>query len=83
LCADPERVHMAPRSRKGCWRMSPDEIVRHALNNRWREEQGVPDRNARAAIAASKNTRSQTAWTKRIAVKAIWTVLYYGPDARV
>ena len=40
---DPERVHMATRSRKGYWRMSQNEIVRHALNNRWLEEQGVPD----------------------------------------
>lgn len=59
LGADPERVHMATRSRKGYWRMSQNEIVRYALNNRWLEEQGVPD------------------------MRAIWTVLYYGPDARV
>ena len=59
LGADPERVHMATRSRKGYWRMSQNEIVRYALNNRWLEEQGVPD------------------------MRAIWTVLYYGPQARV
>jgi len=46
LGADPERVHMATRSRKGYWRMSQNEIVRHALNNRWLEEQGVPDLKA-------------------------------------
>ena len=39
--------------------MSQNELVRVALNNRWLEEQGVPD------------------------MKAVWTVLYYGPDARV
>jgi hypothetical protein len=55
LGADPETVHMATRSRKGYWRMSQNEIVRFALNNRWLEEQGVPDLNAAAAIAALKN----------------------------
>jgi len=59
LGADPERVHMATRSRKGYWRMSQNEIVRFALNNRWLEEQGVPD------------------------MRITWTVLYYGPEARV
>ena len=46
LGADPATVHMATRSRKGYWRMSQNEIVRYALNNRWLEEQGVPDMNA-------------------------------------
>jgi hypothetical protein len=46
LGADPGTVHMATRSRKGYWRMSQNEIVRHALNNCWLEEQGVPDVNA-------------------------------------
>ena len=46
LGADPKTVHMAPRSRKGYWRMSQNEIVRFALNNRWLEEQGVPDMRA-------------------------------------
>ena len=46
LGADPETVHMATRSRKGYWRMSQNEIVRYALNNRWLEEQGVPDMKA-------------------------------------
>ena len=35
-------------------RMSQNEIVRFALNNRWLEEQGVPDMNAPAAIAVLK-----------------------------
>lgn len=43
LGVNPKRVHMASRSRKGYWRMSQTEIVRFALNNRWLEEQGVPD----------------------------------------
>ncbi len=42
LGADPDTVHMATRSRKGYWRMSQNEMVRYALNNRWLEEQGVP-----------------------------------------
>ena len=42
----PSKVHMATRSRKGYWRMSQIEIVRNALNNRWLEEQGVPDMEA-------------------------------------
>ena len=46
LGADPATVHMATRSRKGYWRMSQNEIVRYALNNRWLEEQGVPDMRA-------------------------------------
>ena len=46
LGADPDKVHMATRSRKGYWRMSQNEIVRFALNNRWLEEQGVPDMRA-------------------------------------
>ena len=46
LGANPETVHRATRSRKGYWRMSQNEIVRHALNNRWLEEQGVPDMRA-------------------------------------
>ena len=37
--------------------MSQNEIVRFALNNRWLEEQGVPDMNAPAAIAALKNAK--------------------------
>ena len=46
LGADPATVYMATRSRKGYWRMSQNEIVRYALNNRWLEEQGVPDMRA-------------------------------------
>ena len=57
LGADPDKVHTATRSRKGYWRMSQNEIVRFALNNRWLEEQGVPDMNAPAAIAAIRNAK--------------------------
>jgi hypothetical protein len=64
LGADPATVHMATRSRKGYWRTSRNEIVRFALNNCWLEEQGVPDMNATAAVAARKKPRSQTAWTE-------------------
>ena len=79
LGADPKTVHMATRSRKGYWRMSQNEIVRFALNNRWLEEQGVPDLNAVAAIAAWKTAKPN----RMDEVKAIWIKLHYGPDARV
>jgi len=46
LGVNPGKVHMATRSRKGYWRMSQNELVRIALNNRWLEEQGVPDMRA-------------------------------------
>ena len=46
LGVNPGRVHMATRSRKGYWRMSQNSMVRVALNNRWLEEQGVPDMRA-------------------------------------
>jgi len=46
LGVNPSKVHMATRSRKGYWRMSQNELVRFALNNRWLEEQGVPDMRA-------------------------------------
>jgi RNA-directed DNA polymerase len=46
LGVDPAKVHMATRSRKGYWRMSQNELVRNALNNRWLEVQGVPDMRA-------------------------------------
>jgi hypothetical protein len=52
LGINPGRVHLATRSRKGYWRMSQNSIVRVALNNRWLEEQGVPDMNALAGVAA-------------------------------
>ena len=74
---------MATRSRKGYWRMSQNELVQIALNNRWLEEQGVPDMNAPVALAARKIPQSHTAWTQRSGVKAVWIVLHYGPKARV
>jgi hypothetical protein len=42
----PKRVNMASRCQKGYWRASPIKNVRNALNNRWLEEQGVPDMEA-------------------------------------
>ena len=36
--ANPNKVHMATRSRKGYGRMSQNEIVRNSLNNRWLEK---------------------------------------------
>jgi len=42
LGADPVSVHLASRSRKGCWRMSTNSIVQAALTNDWLKAQGVP-----------------------------------------
>jgi RNA-directed DNA polymerase len=79
LGADPDKVHMATRSRKGYWRMSQNEIVRHALNNRWLDEQGVPDMNALPRQRLHKPAEPD----RMDAVKAIWIVLHFGPKARV
>jgi RNA-directed DNA polymerase len=38
-----EEVHLASRSRKGCWRMSTNSIVQAALTNEWLDQQGVPN----------------------------------------
>ena len=46
LGIDPAKVRQASRSRKGYWRMSQMSLVRHALNNCWLEEKGVPDMRA-------------------------------------
>ena len=46
LGINPDRVHLATRSRKGYWRMSRNTIVHAALSNRWLEDQGVPDMRA-------------------------------------
>lgn len=43
LGADPREVHLASRSRKGCWRMSTNSLVQAALTNEWLSKQGVPD----------------------------------------
>jgi RNA-directed DNA polymerase len=43
LGAAPTTVHLASRSRKGCWRMSTNSIVQAALTNEWLNQQGVPD----------------------------------------
>lgn len=46
LGANREDVHMASRSRKGCWRMSTNSIVQAALTNEWLDKQGVPNLQA-------------------------------------
>lgn len=46
LGADPREVHLASRSRKGCWRMSTNSIVQAALTNEWLDKQGVPNLQA-------------------------------------
>ncbi|MFT3867616.1 MAG: group II intron reverse transcriptase/maturase [Nibricoccus sp.] len=43
LGAKKEEVHLASRSRKGCWRMSSNSIVQAALTNEWLQKQGVPN----------------------------------------
>jgi RNA-directed DNA polymerase len=43
LGADPKKVHMATRSRKGLWRISTSSIVCKALTDRWLKDQGVPE----------------------------------------
>jgi hypothetical protein len=43
LGAAREEVHLASRSRKGCWRMSTNSVVQAALTNEWLEKQGVPN----------------------------------------
>ena len=43
LGADPDKVKLATRSRKGYWRMSTNSIVQMAMSNQWLEEQGVPN----------------------------------------
>ena len=43
LGADPAKVKLASRSRKGYWRMSSNSIVQAALTNAYLHSQGVPD----------------------------------------
>jgi len=43
LGADPREVHLASRSRKGCWRMSTNSLVQAALTNEWLDQHGVPN----------------------------------------
>jgi len=40
---DPKEVRMATRGRKRFWRMSANRLVQYTLNNRWLEDQGVPN----------------------------------------
>lgn len=42
LGVEPSGVKLASRSRKGCWRLSMNPLVRYALSNAWLEKQGVP-----------------------------------------
>jgi len=46
LGASREDVHMASRSRKGCWRLSTNSLVQGALTNEWLDKQGVPNLQA-------------------------------------
>ena len=43
LGANPDKVKMATRCRRGYWQMSTNSIVQQALSNQWLEEQGVPN----------------------------------------
>jgi RNA-directed DNA polymerase len=58
LGANPAKVKLATRSRKGYWRMSANSIVQRALSNRWLEKQGVPNlRNLWIGIHYPDNPR--------------------------
>ena len=46
LGAPREEVHLASRSRKGCWRLSTNSLVQGALTNEWLDKQGVPNLQA-------------------------------------
>jgi RNA-directed DNA polymerase len=46
LGAAREEVHLASRSRKGCWRMCTNSVVQAALTNEWLDQQGVPNLQA-------------------------------------
>jgi RNA-directed DNA polymerase len=46
LGANRAEVHLASRSRKGCWRMSTNSVVQAALTNEWLDQQGVPNLQA-------------------------------------
>jgi hypothetical protein len=60
--------------------MSQNEIVRYALHNGWLEEQGVPDMNAPAAVAARKTCEAKS-HERRHGVNAIWIILHYAAKA--
>jgi len=46
LGAAKHEVHLASRSRKGCWRMSTNSVVQAALTNEWLDKQGMPNLQA-------------------------------------
>jgi hypothetical protein len=46
LGAAREEVHLASRSRKGCWRLSTNSLMEGALTNGWLDKQGVPNLQA-------------------------------------
>ncbi len=79
LGVNPERVHMASRSRKGYWRMSQNELVRFALNNRWLEEQGVPDLRAVWIVVARASRAPAGCLRQAVSLRSA----HYGPKARV
>lgn len=74
----PGEVHKASRSRKGYWRMSQMSLVRHALNNCWLEEQGVPDMRLRPSGIAKRSLADRDGGEI-----TVWIKLHYGPKARV
>ncbi len=79
LGADPKTVHMATRSRKGYWRMSQNEIVRFALNNRWLKKQGVPDVKAIWITVARASRAPSGCPGQAVSLRSA----HYGPKARV
>ena len=61
LGADPREVHLASRSRKGCWRMSTNSLVQAALTNAWLDQQGVPNLQQRWIAYHYPSQRTPTA----------------------
>jgi hypothetical protein len=66
------------RAAKGSWRMRQVEFVRFALNNRWLEEQGVPE-----SIGRGGGFENPAKPERMDGVKAICIVRHRGQDARV
>jgi len=64
LGADPKKVHMATRSRKGPWRLSANSIVCKALTDRWLKEPAV------AKATADRQGVPE--------MRYIWIKLHYG-----
>ena len=81
LGANPKKVHMATRSRKGYWRMSRNKIVHQCLNNRWLKEQKVPEMRLPPPLSRGISIRRHPADPDEGGIK-IWIKLHYGDKSR-